>query len=55
MTKPSSQTEIELEQAVEIETPTGIVNFLLKRNRLLDYDVTGRYFLTEVVDCSRKS
>lgn len=53
--KPCSQIEIELEQAVEIETPTGIVNFLQKRNGLLDYNVTGRYFLTEVVDCSRKS
>ena len=39
----------------EIETPNGIVNFLQKRNGLLNYRENRRYSVTDVVGCSRKA
>jgi hypothetical protein len=38
----------------EIDIPDGIVNFLQKRNGLLNYQTKNRYSITDIVGCSRK-
>ena len=45
-----------LEEAVEIDTPKGIVNFLQKRNGTkFPYITKHRYSVTDLVHCQRKS
>ena len=44
-----------VKQTEEIDTPEGIVNFLQKRNGLINYDYKGRYSVTDIVACQRKS
>ena len=39
----------------EIDTPEGIVNFLQKRNGLLNYHANSRYSVTDIVGCLRKA
>ena len=39
----------------EIDTPNGIVNFLQKRNGLLNYHEKNRYSVTDIVGCLRKA
>jgi len=39
----------------EIDTPDGIVNFLQKRNGLVNYDYKSRYSITGIVGCQRKA
>ena len=42
-------------QITKIDTPNGIVNFLQKRNGMLNYQTRSRYYVTDVVGCSRKA
>ena len=45
-----------LEEAVEVDTPKGIVNFLQKRNGTkFPYITKHRYSVTDLVHCQRKS
>lgn len=44
-----------IEQAIETDTPQGIVDFLQKRNGLYSKDHESRYSVTELVGCKRKS
>jgi len=39
----------------EIDTPTGIVNFLQKRNGIKNPPAKSRYSVTDIVGCQRKS
>ena len=43
------------DQATEVDTPQGIVDFLQKRNGLYSKDYESRYSVTELVGCQRKS
>ena len=44
-----------VKQTEEIDTPEGIVNFLQKRNGIVNYDYKGRYSVTDIVACQRKA
>lgn len=51
-----TQTKISDQKLVtEIDTPDGIVNFLQKRNGLLNYHAKSRYSVTDIVGCLRKA
>lgn len=51
-----TQTKVSVQEIVtEVDTPGGIVNFLQKRNGLLNYDGKSRYSVTDIVGCSRKA
>jgi len=43
------------DQATEVDTPQGIVDFLQKRNGLYSKDYESRFSVTELVGCQRKS
>ncbi len=38
----------------ETNTPNGIIDFLQKRNGLLNYQAKNRYSVTDIVSCKRK-
>lgn len=49
------QIDSSISEVKETDVPNGIINFLLKKNRMISVDAKYRYWISDIVACQRKT